>query len=132
MNIFEQASRQQLRFPSDRGVLTVEQLWTLPLQSKSGFDLDTIAKAVNKTLKDNAEESFVATVSPANTTATLALDILKHIIAVKLDENAKARTALERKAKREQLLGILAGKETDALQALTPDEIRKQLAELEA
>lgn len=130
MNIFEQASRQQLRFPSDRGVLTVEQLWTLPLQSKSGFDLDSIAKAVSKTLKENAEESFVTTVSPANTTATLALDILKHIIAVKLDENAKARAALERKAEREKLLGVLERKQDEALGSLSLDEVKKRLAEL--
>lgn len=30
-NIFEQAVRQKLRFQTVRGLLTVEQLWDLPL-----------------------------------------------------------------------------------------------------
>ena len=33
MNMFEQAARQGFRFNSTRGLLTTEQLWTLPLTS---------------------------------------------------------------------------------------------------
>lgn len=132
MNIFEQASRNKLRFPSVRGALLVEQLWDLPLQAKSEFDLDSLAKALNAQVKASAEESFVAPSSAVNAAAVLALDIVKHIIAVKLEENAKVRDAAERKNKREQLLGILAGKESEALQSLTPDELRAQIAALSA
>ena len=46
MSIFEQASRLKLRFASVKGELTIEHLWGLPLQSKTSFDLDTVAKAV--------------------------------------------------------------------------------------
>lgn len=51
-------------------------------------------------------------------------------VAVKLDENAKARAALERKAEREKLLGVLERKQDEALGSLSLDEVKKRLAEL--
>ena len=47
-NLFLQATREKFRFESSKGDLSVEQLWDLPLTSRTGFDLDTVAKAVNK------------------------------------------------------------------------------------
>lgn len=131
MSIFEQASRQKLRFPSLKGELTVEQLWDLPLQSKSGFDLDTIAKSVSRDLKAVTEESFVIETSPANTTLVLKLDLMKHIIAVRLAENAAAVNRAARAAERQKLLGVLADKQDESLKALTPAEIQQRLAELD-
>lgn len=131
MSIFEQASRQKLRFPSLKGELTVEQLWDLPLQSKSGFDLDTIAKSVSRDLKAVTEESFVIETSPANTTLVLKLDLMKHIIAVRLAENAAAVNRAARAAERQKLLGVLADKQDESLKALTPEQIQQRLAELD-
>ena len=131
MSIFEQASRQKLRFPSLKGELTVEQLWDLPLQSKSGFDLDTIAKSVSRDLKAVTEASVVIETSPANTTLVLKLDLMKHIIAVRLAENAAAVNRAARAAERQKLLGVLADKQDESLKALTPAEIQQRLAELD-
>ena len=61
MNLFEIATRAKFRFDSLKGALTVEQLWELPLQSRTGVDLDTVAKGINASLKEVAEESFVPT-----------------------------------------------------------------------
>lgn len=132
MNIFEQASRKKIRFASTRGDLMVEQLWDMPLQSKSGFDLDSLAKALNAEVKASQEESFVAPASATNTAAVLAFDIVKHVIAVKLEENEKARGASERKAKRDKLLELLEKKQDAALGELSVEDLRKQIEALEA
>ena len=58
-NLFLQATREKFRFESPKGDLSVEQLWDLPLTSRTGFDLDTVAKTVNADLKASNEESFV-------------------------------------------------------------------------
>lgn len=131
INIFEQASRRALRFSSNKGDLTVEQLWNLPLQSRAGFDLDTVAKTANSALKLVDEESFVETrQNPAKAELVLKLDIVKHIIAVRIAENEAARTAADRKAKKDRLLEILAKKDDAALEGMSRDDLVKQIAEL--
>lgn len=129
MNIFEKATRQKLRFASTRGELTIEQLWDIPLLAKNGngFDLDTIAKSVNRELKEVAEESFVATANPARTTLELKLEILKHIISVKLDERSKAEKAESNRAERERLMEILQKKKDAQLEDLSVEEIQARL-----
>lgn len=132
MNIFEQASRQALRFSSNRGELSTEQLWDLPLTSRNGFDLDSVAKEVNQRLKAVTEESFVVkTTNPAKDSLELKLEILKHIIASKQQEAEDRRNASARAAQRQKLKDILAEKQDGALKELTVEEIQKQLAELQ-
>ncbi|MFW9602789.1 MAG: hypothetical protein ACMV1B_10780, partial [Prevotella sp.] len=61
MNLFEIATREKFRFASIKGELSVEQLWDVSLTSKTGFDLDTIARTVNQESKETDTESFVQT-----------------------------------------------------------------------
>jgi hypothetical protein len=131
MSMFEKATRLKLRFASNKGDLTVENLWELPLQSRTGFDLDNVAKAANNELKSLSEESFVSTTNnPAKNLAQLKLDIVKRVIEVKIAENEEQRNAAQKSAERQRLLEALNNSEQQELQKLTPDEIRKRLAEL--
>lgn len=132
MNIFEQATRKAIRFPSAKGEITTEQLWDLPLQSRSGFDLDTIARTINRELKSMVEESFVsATPNPAAVCLELKLEILKHIIGVKIQEADEARTRAARAEEKQKLLKILGDKQDAALQALTQEEIAERIKALD-
>lgn len=131
MNIFEQASRKSLTFQTVRGVISTNELWTIPLQSKSGFDLDNIAKSVARELKAMDEESFVETnTNPAKGLEILRLEILKHIIGVKQEENLARKNAAANAEMRERLLGVLAEKQADELKHLTKEEILAQLEKL--
>jgi hypothetical protein len=130
-NIFEAASRQKIRFDSNRGALMVEQLWDLSLTSKSGFDLDSVARAINRDLKDMTEESFVATTSnPAKASLELKLEVVKYVIAIRMAENAARLAAADKAAKKTKLIEVLSRKQDAALEALTPDEIQAQIEEL--
>ena len=131
-NIFEQATRQALRFPSVRGELNTEQLWDLALTSRNGFDLDSVAKEVNQRLKAISEESFVIkTSNPEKSDLELKLEVLKHIIAVKQAEADARRNAADRAAERQKLYDILAEKQDSALKELSVEDIQKRLAELQ-
>ena len=131
MSMFEKATRLKLRFASNKGDLTVENLWELPLQSRTGFDLDNVAKTANNELKSLSEESFVSTTNnPAKNLAQLKLDIIKRVIEVKIAENEEQRNAAQKSAERQRLLEALNNSEQKELQKLTPDEIRKRPAEL--
>lgn len=132
MNIFEKAARSALRFSTSRGELTVEQLWSLPLTGKSlQLDLDTVAKEVNRQLKEVTEESFVSTNSnPQKTSLELKLELVKYIIGVKLEEQTAAKDAATKKVRKSQLLEILAQKQNNKLNEMSEADILKELESL--
>ena len=132
MNLFEIATRKKIRFASLKGELSVEQLWELPLTSRGGVDLDTLAKAINKELKEQAEESFVTTsTNPRRGELETKLEILKHIIKVKQDEAAAATKRVANQQERRKLEDLLARKNEQELEGLTTEEIQKKLAALD-
>lgn len=133
MNLFEIAAREAFRFQSSKGLITTEQLWDLPLQSKSGFDLDSVAKGINAQIKTMAEESFVPTVrtNPLRAVLEQQLEIIKHIIGVKHAEAEAKVQAASRKAEREKLLAMLEKKQDAALEGMSVEDIKARLAALD-
>lgn len=121
-NKFIQAARLKLRFSTAVGVLSVEDLWDLPLESKNKVNLDSIAIALHRELKDTKEESFISK-SKADPILEMKLDIVKYIIGVKLQEaedKAKARVKSEQKAK---IAGLIAEKQDESLKSLSLEEL---------
>lgn len=130
-NVFEVASRKAFHFTSNKGELTTEQLWSLPLSAANQFDLNNVAIALNNSLK-GFEESFVAVkATPGKADLETKLEIVKYIISVRQEEAAKRAEAAEKAAKREKLLQALANKQDEAVKAMSQEDILKQLAELE-
>jgi len=129
--MFEQATRKKYRFPSAKGELTVEQLWDLPLLGKTTC-LDTVARAVNKQLKAVSEEESFVNITGGTIRSTLSakMDVVKHVIAVKLAERDAAKTRAENASKRQKLLTILDSKQNAKLEGMSEEEILKELAAL--
>ncbi len=131
MNMFEYAARHQIRFTSVKGLITAEQLWTMPLRSQDGFNLDAVAKAANQAFKSATEESFVNTErTPEHTRLEMALEIVKYVISSKLDDEAAAKKRAANKAEREYLLQVLADKQQDKLTKLSEAELRRRIEAL--
>jgi hypothetical protein len=132
-NVFLTAARNKFRFDTNKGSLSTEQLWDLPLQSTSAtaVTLDGIAQNLNRQVKALAEESFVTprTASPKDELAQ-KLEVVKAIIAVKLEERTAAEQARERAQKKVQLTELLARKNEQKLESLSEEDLLKQLAEL--
>ena len=126
--MFEQATRKQYRYPTTRGFVTTEQLWEMPLQSKTGFDLDTTSRTINANLKAQSEESFVE--SSTNTAAKQLqelLDVVVHVIKVKKTENAEAAALATKKAERAKLVEILHVRNQQELMTKSPTEIQAMI-----
>lgn len=133
MDIFQQAAREKTRFESQRGPITVEDLFDMPLTSKGGFDLDSIAKLASRNLKEAGEESFVATApNPARAALELKLEIIKSVIATRRAENAARLDAKARADEIALLTDLLDEKQKAALKDLSPEEIAKRIAALKA
>ena len=131
-NLFLQATREKFRFESSKGDLSVEQLWDLPLTSRTGFDLDTVAKAVNANLKSSNEESFVnVNNNPAVSRLQAKLEVVKAIIEVKLAQAEATKKRAEKVAERQRLMEVLHSKKDQELQGLSVEEIERRLSQLE-
>ena len=124
MSLFERAVKCKLRFHSGKGLLSVEDLYELNLNS-----LDNIAKAVNKQIKLEEEESFVKQASKVSTELNLQLDILKHVIADKIAVQEANKKRAETLAKKSQIEDILLRKKSQQLEDLPVEELEKMLAE---
>jgi hypothetical protein len=126
--MFEKASRLKIRFQSPKGPLLVEDLWDLPLRSDTGkANLDDIARALNKILKSQEDESFVTTSKPVDNVLQLKFDIVKHVIVTRLAENEAASKAKENAERKQKILGIIAAKQDEALAKMSVEELSKMV-----
>ena len=126
--MFEKATRQKLRFQTNKGLLTVEDLWDLPLTSNHGrTNLDDIARMLHSDLKNDNNVSFVVKVRKSDEPTQVAFDIVKHIIDVKLVERDAAQLAATMKEKKQQIMQLIANKEQSALAEMPLDELRKMV-----
>lgn len=128
-NMFEKASRLALIFDTPNGALSTEDLWNLPLTSKSGrANLDDIAKGLHQELKADAV-SFV--VENAHDEVTeLRFEIVEHIIAVRLEERRTAEEARDKAERKQQLLALVSEKESEELRGKSVEELRAMIEAL--
>lgn len=132
-DIYKFAAQETVRYPSIRGDLTTEQLFQLPLKSKTGFDLDSVARMIHRSLKSESEESFVeqTSVDPYRVKLEIAFAVVKDVIATKQEEN-KAEVARQNKSvQRKKILDAMAAKKDAALTTASMEELEKELAALD-
>ena len=122
--MFEKATRNKVRFPF-KGVVSTEDLWDLSPQS-----LDIVFKTLNSQLKRVQEESLLEVKTESDKELELQIEIVKHIVEVKLEESNTRAKAKESKEKKEKILEILAAKQDEDLQNKSPEELQKMLNEL--
>ena len=122
--MFEQASRLKLRFPY-KGQCTVEDLWDMPLAH-----LDSIFKVLNSEAKSQKEESLLAVKTSENTILDLQIDIVKHVVSVRLKEQEERKTLADRASQKQKLLGLAAEKQEESLRGLGAEELLRMASEL--
>lgn len=115
--MFEKAARLKLRF-NHKGLCTVEDLWDLPLRP-----LDSIFKELNAQLKTQNEESLLDTKSHENEILDLQIGIVRHVVEVRLNEKKIRENEVERAAKKEKLLGIIAEKQDASLYDMSIEDL---------
>ena len=125
--MYEKIIRNKLRFDSGKGLLTVEDLWDLPLTGGKA-SLDEVAKTLYRQLKSGDDVSFVTPAQMSDETVQLKFDVVKRIIDVRLLENAAAATARANKEKKQRLLAIIDQKENEALLGTSLDELKAMVA----
>lgn len=123
--MFEKASKLKLRFKVENGLISTEDLWDMNLRS-----LDTLAKSLNRKLKDN-EESFIEEKSKASNEDELRFDIVKHVIQYKLVQKQAADDRAAKETRKKQILEIIQNKQNEALSSMSLEDLAKELQTLD-
>ena len=124
INLFEIATRKKFRFPY-KGMISVEDLWDLSVNN-----LDTVFKALNAESKQANEESLLATKSAEDTILDMKINIVKHIVNVKLAEANERQLAAAKREQKRKLEELIANKQDEALQNKSVEELQEMLAAL--
>lgn len=126
VNIFEQASRLELRF-QHRGSITVEDLWNLHTTH-----LQAVGQALQNEVDNMSRNNRwgVSETSKERQLAELRLAIVTHIYDTRVREKKEAADEIKTAKIKEQIKQILATKETEDLQNKTPEELRAMLESL--
>lgn len=122
--MFEIATRTKMRFPF-RGMISVEDLWDLSVR-----DLDGIFKTLNSQIKKSQEESLLATKTQEDETLSIQIEIVKHIVNVKLSEAENAKKCREVKEQKQKIMEIISAKKDAALQNMSVEELQAMLENL--
>lgn len=129
--MFEKASRLKLRFETSKGLVTVEDLWDLPLSSSTGkANLDDVARSLHNQLKNEEDISFVNPETKENMPMKLGFEIVKHIISVKLAEKVAREQAEANREKKQKIMAIIEQKQDTALSAMSLEELNKMVTSL--
>lgn len=125
MSIFIQALNQGIRFQTNQGMMSTEDLFRLPLRA-----LDEIYKALKRQSKNAEEESLLRTVSPESKELTLKIDIVTEVVQIKQAENKAKLEKREKEAKKKILTEALADKQQDKIKEMSEEELQEALKAL--
>lgn len=123
-NLFEIATRNRYRFPY-KGMVTVEDLWDLGVG-----DLDSIFKTLNRQKKASDEDSLLAVKTAEDSVLANKIDIVKHIVSVKLEDAERRKAEAENRIQRDKILSIMAKKQDAALEDMDMAQLEAELAKL--
>ncbi len=129
MVIYKKASKKKLRFSTNRGVLSVEQLWDLSKEEIRQLVIKAREAAKKSSGEVNDTElSFLD--APVKTKATddeLRFEILKDIYLTKKSSEEKAQKRAEAKENNKKILDLIARKQDEALEKKSIAQLEKML-----
>lgn len=99
-------------------------------QILSNYKVCKLAVSYDEELAKSPRKSFITNDTPSNTELELKFNIVKEIITDKLKEKADRETAKNKAAEKARLTELLAKKQSEKLESLSEDEIKRRLAEL--
>jgi hypothetical protein len=120
--MYKQASQFRLRFLTNVGQLSVEQLWDL-----SQTQLSNAIKSVKKVLKKNDDDelSFLEDTKEVDVENQLRFDILKDVYLTKKKEVEERRNAADIKAHNQKIDSLIAEKQEGKLREMSIEDLEK-------
>ena len=120
--MYKQASQLKLRFSTNVGMLSVEQLWDLSI-----LQIASLIRTIKKVLKKNDDDelSFLEESKVIDVENELRFNILKDIYLTKKQQEESSRTEYERKLYNQKIDALIADKKDENLKSLSIEELEK-------
>jgi len=124
MNIFQEGIKEGITFNTKRGVLSIQDVYTLKLTP-----LATIVRNLKKELtKDNDDElSFLDETKVVDKKASLRFEIAKAIYLDKKADKENAASALSVKEHNQKVMDLIQKKKEDVLANMSVEELEAML-----
>ncbi len=124
MEMYKQAAILGLRVQTTKGLLSVDQLWTLKLK-----DLSDSLKALkkNSTKTSDSELDFLEETTKVDVISELAFEIMKDVYLTKREEATRIKEDAEVKAYNQKIIEIIARKQDQDLENKSLEELQALL-----
>jgi hypothetical protein len=122
MSDFMKASRLKLKFPTTKGLLSLDQLWDLSLG-----DLDELAVGLAKSYDDSKGKSYLSKKSTKDKTIKLQFDIVLAVLNTLVEEKETAMAQSGVKAHNQKILSLIQEKKEASLKELDIKSLEKLL-----
>ena len=129
MDFYKIAAQKKLRFNSNRGALTVEQLFDLPLTANNGLSLDDVSREV-LAQQPAKVASLVTTANKADEDYDLRILILKDVIAHHTERARLNVEQAQQQARIEAVREELNLRKGQAIKELNTEQLEQELAAL--
>ena len=135
-NLYKQAAQEKFRFETGRGLISVEELMDLPLKGNNGVNVDTVAIALSRTIKEAEIEpvSFVDTTktTPAIEVDKVKLEIVKEIIQDKIEQREALTAKVQKEKETRRIREAIAKKAESQFDNMSIEELQAELAKRES
>lgn len=120
--MYKEALQKKLRFKTNKGMITTEDLFDLSLQN-----LNTLAIMLDKKISEAPKKSFIEELPAEENDDELRFSIVKDVINIKLKARKDNIDKAQADARKKRILEILAKRNDEELEKKSTEELRAML-----
>lgn len=120
--MYKEALQKKLRFKTNKGMITTEDLFDLSLQN-----LNTLAIMLDKKISEAPKKSFIEELPAEENDDELRFSIVKDVINIKLKARKDNIDKAQADAQKNRILEILAKRNDEELEKKSTEELRAML-----
>ena len=120
--MYKEALQKKLRFKTNKGMITTEDLFDLSLQN-----LNTLAIMLDRKISEAPKKSFIEELPAEENDDELRFSIVKDVINIKLKARKDNIHKAQADAQKKRILEILAKRNDEELEKKSTEELRAML-----
>ena len=120
--MYKEALQKKLRFKTNKGMITTEDLFDLSLQN-----LNTLAIMLDKKISEAPKKSFIEELPAEENHDELRFSIVKDVINIKLKARKDNINRAQIDARNKRIAELIAKKEDEALENKSIEELRAMI-----